>query len=720
MHTGFVKSLDDQSLTYEKRQKIEQQIQQIKGELEATSVSYNKAVQATVQHLQIHFTEKVPEILSQLETIEEERIKSIKVSYSKYAAVAHAAIPTTREMCDQMMFYTDQLNPQQQLSQFVGSILYSLKEPLKPPQVPRFQAYGDAGPSTQEDEVISFHFHKFVNTIKSATGEAFDITKNTKHKNEPKPAPRPAQNDDDDDVMERATPHSSFDRLPSIENLPIEQLSFPSGDSPAPNTIPSDYSYPSTPTGDEPAYSFPLPPAEESAPGAFTSKFDNYPSSFDPTSISTPYPTPTPLSTPYPTPTPLSTPDPSFTGIESVPGEAGTLKLESSFPSYPETPTGDEPLFADQSSEFNFEKQEKSEEANEPPFPSPEPSQSPSTPDSAPYPSLDTKQEQVEAVPTPAPAPAPTPAPASAPVPVKESLPPQKIELSTDWINDTVTSKPQQTRKSTNTGWLDDIRKIQTLRPAASSSDQKPLAKPAISASSVPVAAPEVAPLLPSTSSTEKTQQAAPLSKSAINIQPPSSSQPSLLPASSPSSSLSKSSGSIPYPNSSPALQEPATGGAKPAGANTVEISPAVQHSLDQLKEIVKKNDYYSIVNSNPTDNTATIGSNAKELVVKYKAILLMDDKLTKQDATNKLVALNEVCSTVFRNEKTRSLYDKVCTYRREYNNLLKTPNDLLQRAVTNLNLLASTIKKANFPVSLQEELDGILEIIKKHRNISA
>ena len=80
---------------------------------------------------------------------------------------------------------------------------------------------------------------------------------------------------------------------------------------------------------------------------------------------------------------------------------------------------------------------------------------------------------------------------------------------------------------------------------------------------------------------------------------------------------------------------------------------------------------------------------------------------------------VNDAFSSVFRTTKTKTLYDKLCAYRKKYESLLEASDALLQRAITNLHLLGRAVQKANLPKELQQEIEIVLDMVKETRNIT-
>jgi hypothetical protein len=168
-HKALQKQLDNQTLNYEKRQKLEIQSNQIKTELESVNLFYKKSIPTTVNATRVYYTEKLPLLLNSLEGFELERVKLIKTTYHKYAAIAHTAIPITRQICDQLIFSTDHSEENDQKI-FVSSIASAISPPLKPPRVPRYKVFGDPNDSDEEDRVIIDGFERYThgNSSKAA------------------------------------------------------------------------------------------------------------------------------------------------------------------------------------------------------------------------------------------------------------------------------------------------------------------------------------------------------------------------------------------------------------------------------------------------------------------------------------------------------------------------------------------------------------------------
>merc|ERR1712137_92058 len=116
------------------------------------------------------YTDKLPNALRTLEAIELNRIKLTKKSYCRYAGIIHTAIPVSRQMCDQIVFCSDQIDPESHLASFVNVILSSLKKPIKPPRVPRYKVFGDPNDSDEDDPLILSSFELFT------TGKASTLT----------------------------------------------------------------------------------------------------------------------------------------------------------------------------------------------------------------------------------------------------------------------------------------------------------------------------------------------------------------------------------------------------------------------------------------------------------------------------------------------------------------------------------------------------------------
>ena len=522
------KSLDDPQLAYEKRQKLEIQCSQLKTEVDGALKQYRLLVEQTGMLQRAHYTKTGPKILQRLEKLESDRMSHTKTTYSKYVANTHTVIPTVRELCDRLIHYTDQISPPNQVSQFVHSILFSLKEPLKPPKVPRFKPFGDANDSDTEDETIATNFHQTIFSIHSSYHDiatkdgsnvpVVDAETGTRHE------PKPVQNDS-------------------------EQLQAPAESTTLPKSDSDDFVEPEV-----------------------------TPISIDDTEVAKEEPQPTDVTQPKETPQDANIPETNTDNGDTL---------------IPET-------------------------------------------------NNDTKDAPKE----------------------------QKEHLG-GWVDDFLSSGGSGTEEFS----------VPSSKPFADSANvmsKKPLFQ-------------HTAPKSPR-NVTEKAE----------------------LPFEQPKSKI---------PSQSPRKQEERT--LEPEKAIEPEVTPketeddtSVEGMKAKLKQKVQENDYYQLFGVTSSDTLATITQKRKELNKSLHPDNFVPNSAEKEAAVAKLVRINDVYNSVFRNQKTKTLYDKLCAYRKKYDTLLDSPRELLQRAVTNLNLVGKAVKRANLPTDLLDEVSLLLKMIEEARGI--
>lgn len=88
---------------------------------------------------------------------------------------------------------------------------------------------------------------------------------------------------------------------------------------------------------------------------------------------------------------------------------------------------------------------------------------------------------------------------------------------------------------------------------------------------------------------------------------------------------------------------------------------------------------------------------------------------MAQRNATAFLGTLNEVYTTVMKDDTTRALYDRVVSYRRAYAGIFDPTHspEKLSFAGRNLAILAKKAKKANMPSELIAELNMAMEAIE-------
>lgn len=385
-----------------------------------------------------HFVEEAPAILRKFENLERERVSKTKNTYSKYVANAYTIIPTTRELCDKLIFVTDQMSPEKQISQYVRSVLSNLKEPIKAPRVPRFKPFGDVNEDDMDDPEIVERFEKDIVDVKS------------------------------------------------IYHITLEK---------------------------------------------------------------------------------------------EIRKENNNTKVKK------------EPL-------FTKSKEENDEESN------------------------------------------------------------SNSAASSDVFDDLI--HPEAVKEQE-----DDKNEAEVKEEETISSEE--------------------------VSSTEDI---------GIKVEP-------RIAESKEEENIRDSTGSLPEPEHISLFDD------------DEDPLDEITKLKNQLNEILQENDYYALLKVKPSDSLATITKSRKDINNRLHPDNFDPHSTAKQKAVDKLVKVNDVYSSVFRNEKTKILYDKLCAYRKKYESLLDAPDELLQRAVTNLNLVGKTVQKANFPEDLYKEVNLVLELIQKARNIS-
>lgn len=149
------------------------------------------------------------------------------------------------------------------------------------------------------------------------------------------------------------------------------------------------------------------------------------------------------------------------------------------------------------------------------------------------------------------------------------------------------------------------------------------------------------------------------------------------------------------------------------------ELDDTSKRMLAELENTVEQNDYYKLFEVEPTAELKHITRMRRELHKRYHPDNFSGNPAAKSVAISTMMTINEVFTNVFKNPQARELYDKLCLYRAEYANLLKTADPMLQRAATNLSILAKALRKANMPAALNTEVQQVLVVIKKSRGIS-
>jgi hypothetical protein len=418
-----------------------------------------------------YFTKDTPSILATLEKVEKGRVACSKVAYSRYAANSYSIIPTTREICDKLILFTDRINSTERTSQFVQNVLQSLKGPLQLPRVPRLKLFGDASGDMVEDPSICALFEKTLSEIQEVNG--IDLR--------------------DKDYKPPVLPTVSLDEVVEIE--------------------------------------------EESR---------------------------------------------------------GALVIEKALPEGVET-------------------SEPTNEVNPPPV------ESETTHSSE----------------------------------VAKELESEKISLpgtSVGWINDVISgtdsvSRDEGTFLSTpfagQTNFTSSfVFPTNSFKPASA----EPIAEP------VEVTVEE---------NLENLDES-------LNVQ-------------------------VPHEEESWATR---------------------------ISAILAKTDFYTLLESTSASSLDEISAKRKEINRRLHPDNFVPNSEEKNKAVELLVRVNDVYSSVFRNAKTKTLYDKLCAYRNKYSTLSEAPDALLQRAITNLNLLGRAVLRTNLPSDLQEEIDLVLLMVKETRGI--
>lgn len=448
-------------------------------------------------------------MLQRLEKLEFERMEKTKVTFSKYVANTYTVIPTIRQLCDRLIFFTDQVNPPNQISQFVHSVVFSLKEPLKAPKIPRYRPFGDAGDSYTDDEIISNHFNQVVFSIQSSynvkVAEKLDETKNTTET---------VNNDDDDD-------NDYNEENQDDETQPEKEISTENNEN---NVQKSD-------------------------------RNETLNSSFD---------------------------EPPITAISIEENDS-----------------------TDQKSDL-FDTENK----------------------------IDTESYDT---------------------------PPVEKKVSGAWVDDFLAGGTQTPGGPDFT--VPSSNPFETKRAPTKTYSK-----------------------IITASKNEKTQ----VQEDSQDFTPKSE----------------------PEPVESKEEEE------EEEIEEQIDLS-TIEGMKTQLQKLISSNDYYCLFEVTSTDDIAKITAKRKEINLRLHPDNFVPDSKEKKAAVVKLVKVNDVFNSVFRNEKTKNLYDKLCAYRKKYNTLLEAPDGLLQRAVSNLNLVGKAVKRANLPEDLYEEVSLVLQMIEKSRGIT-
>lgn len=148
------------------------------------------------------------------------------------------------------------------------------------------------------------------------------------------------------------------------------------------------------------------------------------------------------------------------------------------------------------------------------------------------------------------------------------------------------------------------------------------------------------------------------------------------------------------------------------------ELNEQVKSTLFRLQEVSQRNDYFKLFELTAQTNVEEINKKRRELTRKLHPDQFTNDKEAQEDAGKRLAKINEVYVNVFKEESSLEVYKKLCLYRKEYQNLLRHREEMLQAASNNLVKMKKVMKGANMPTELREEIDLVLLLLKQFKNI--
>lgn len=135
---------------------------------------------------------------------------------------------------------------------------------------------------------------------------------------------------------------------------------------------------------------------------------------------------------------------------------------------------------------------------------------------------------------------------------------------------------------------------------------------------------------------------------------------------------------------------------------------------LENVKRLAAENDYYGLLELSPE---ATPEELAKARRDKSKA--LHPDHFRngpagrREFAEKQLILINQAYEDVLKTPDNRTLYDQLCRFRQHYHKIPQQSTESLQQAEEKLTALQRKMKKARFPLGLQEEVTQALNLIR-------
>ena len=143
------------SPSYDKRQKLELQISQTKMDIQNLTQQYQKCIKTITVLQRALYNEKMPQYFSSFQQIEEERVEILRsVNYS-YISILHSSIPTTREVCDEILFLTDKISKESQIKTVIQHLDDNNFNNPKTfvPKIPKFKQSTDTNADSDEEDL---------------------------------------------------------------------------------------------------------------------------------------------------------------------------------------------------------------------------------------------------------------------------------------------------------------------------------------------------------------------------------------------------------------------------------------------------------------------------------------------------------------------------------------------------------------------------------------